>query len=338
MSTSFVRRRAFTLVELLVVIAIIGILVALLLPAIQAAREAARRTQCANNLKQIGLALHNYHDTNNALPARQGGPAWSGNGTPRWSAFVALLPFLEQEPRYNQITTGGFHAWHNNPESGYIGIIPPLVCPSDGRYSPTGPDRNAMYAPLNYVPCMGDNFNINFDAGRPDQNIRGLFGYLVYTRFSDIRDGLSSTLAMSEAIIAPEGATLGRAVANSRDNPLACRAHMVERTYVTGSVVAQFRCHGQRWQDGRPGYCGFNTILPPNSATCSSQASTGIYTASSHHPGGVHGLMADGSTHFISENIDTGDLSLPPATQGRSPYGVWGAIGSKEGGETNVGI
>lgn len=330
----------FTLVELLVVIAIIGILIALLLPAVQAAREAARRSQCSNNLKQMGLALHNYHDTFKVLPPRQGGPLWSGNNAlpPRFSTFVSLLPFFEQGSRYDQIIAGMFHCWHSNANSGYVGQIPPLICPSDGLFSPTGTDRSAAYSPLNYGLSMGDNFNINFDATRMDQNIRGLFGYLTSTKFSDIRDGLSNTLAMAEFVIAPEGSELGRAVSTSTTSPLNCRATLVGKTYVSGTLIAQFRCHGQRWQDGRPGYCAITTILPPNSATCSSQSSSGIYSASSYHPGGAHGLMGDGSVHFIAETIDTGNLSLAPATSGNSPYGAWGALGSKQGGEPNVSL
>jgi prepilin-type N-terminal cleavage/methylation domain-containing protein len=329
-----ITRAGFTLVELLVVIAIIGILVALLLPAIQAAREAARRAQCSNNFKQLGIALHNYHDTYNALPARQGGPVWSGVDTPRWSAFVSLLPFLEQDARFNQITNGGLHAWHGSMTSGYVEPIGALICPSDGLRSPAGTDRAAPYSPLNYGLNMGDNFNINFDRNRPDQNIRGIFGYLVYTRFSAITDGLSNTLAMAEFLVAPGGNRLGMAVATSTNSPLNCQAHLSGKLYATGTLIHENRCHGQRWQDGRPGYCAITTILPPNSATCSSQTSTGIYSASSHHPGGVMGLMSDGSTQFISDTIDTGNLSLPPATSGPSPYGVWGALGTKQGGET----
>ena len=332
------RRSAFTLVELLVVIAIIGILIGLLLPAVQAAREAARRSQCSNNLKQLGLGLHNYHDTFNSLPPRQGGPLWSNNGTlpPRHSAFVTLLPFLEQRARYDQIMSGKFHAWHGDINSGYVGIIGVFVCPSDGLYSPTMADRAAMYSPLNYGLCMGDHYQINFDPNRADQNIRGLFGYLTYTRFSEIRDGMSNTIAMAEILVAPEGPELGRAVAEDTTSPLNCRARLVGKRYVSGTLIGQGRCHGQRWQDGRPGYCAVTTILPPNSATCSSQTSNGIYSSASHHPGGVQVLMADGSVHFVSETIDTGNLSLPAVTSGMSNYGVWGALGSKNGGESQT--
>jgi len=336
-------RRGFTLVELLVVIAIIGVLVALLLPAVQQAREAARRMSCSNNMKQLGLALHNYHDTFNALPARQGGAVWSGdagqnNPHPRLSAFVALLPFIEASPRYEQIQNGRFHAWHGNLNSGYVGEISAFICPSDGLYSPTGPDRNAAYSPLNYGLVMGDNYNFSFDAVQGDQNIRGVFGYLRYFRFRDITDGLSNTLVMSEFLIAPEGPRRGGAVGTSTNNPLACRAHLVANQYQSGTILAQFRCHGQRWQDGRPGYCGINTILPPNSATCSSQMSGGIYSAGSRHPGGVLGVLGDGSVRFFAETIDTGNLSLAPNLSGMSPYGVWGGMGSKDGGEPTVSL
>ncbi|PQO46198.1 DUF1559 domain-containing protein [Blastopirellula marina] len=327
----------FTLVELLVVIAIIGVLVALLLPAVQQAREAARRMSCSNNMKQLGLALHNYHDTFQAMPPRQGGTNWSGGsatGTPRWSAFVNLLPFIEMDNRLDQINQGGFHAWHDNANSGYVGEIPAYICPSDGLFSPIGPDRRNRYSPLNYGLVMGDHYSINHDGSRPDQNIRGIFGYLTYTRFRDITDGLSNTMAMSEIIVAPGGEQLGRAVGNSTTNPLACRSYLVGNNYTSGSLIAQYRCHGQRWQDGRPGYCAITTILPPNSATCSSQASNGIYSASSRHPGGVMSLFADGSVRFVPETVDTGNLSLAPVSSGQSPFGVWGAIGSKSGGET----
>ncbi|QEG38082.1 DUF1559 domain-containing protein [Roseimaritima ulvae] len=335
------RRQGFTLVELLVVIAIIGVLVGLLLPAVQAAREAARRMSCSNNLKQLGLAMHNYHDTFGALPARQQGPNWTGGsstGVPRWSAFVGLLPFFEQQTRYDQIKTGGYHAWHGNANSGYVGEIPTLVCPSDGLFSGTGPDRNAEYSPLNYGLVMGDHYAINANASRPDENIRGLFGYLVYSKFRDITDGLSNTIAMSEILVAPSDARIGRAVGASTTDPLACRAYLTGNFYTSGSLIAQFRCHGQRWQDGRPGYCAVTTILPPNSATCSSQASNGIYSSSSRHPGGVQAVMADGSVQFMPETIDTGNLSLPAATSGPSVYGVWGALGTKAGGEVNVNL
>jgi prepilin-type processing-associated H-X9-DG protein len=148
-----------------------------------------------------------------------------------------------------------------------------------------------------------------------------------------ITDGLSNTMALAEIVVAPVNPLLGRAVANDTTSPLNCRSHLVNGTYMSGSIIAQFRCHGQRWQDGRPQYCGVTNILPPNNATCSSQAGTGIYTSASRHPGGVQCVFADGAARFISQNVDTGNLSLPPATSGPSPYGVWGALGTKDGGD-----
>ncbi|WP_144974217.1 DUF1559 family PulG-like putative transporter [Bremerella volcania] len=161
---------------------------------------------------------------------------------------------------------------------------------------------------------------------------------LLYTRFRDITDGLSNTMAMSEIIVAPASDQLGRAVGASTNNPLACRAYLTGNNYTSGTLIAQYRCHGQRWQDGRPGYCGITTVLPPNSATCSSQAGAGVYSASSRHPGGVLSMFADGSVRFVPETIDTGNLSTAPVTSGISPFGVWGAIGSKAGGETNASL
>ena len=152
--------------------------------------------------------------------------------------------------------------------------------------------------------------------------------------------GTSNTIALAEFIIGPVDNKLGRAVAYTatmQNNPLACRATLINGLYNT-ATVAQGRAPGQRWQDGRAGYCGINTILPPNSASCTSQTSSGIHSASSKHTGGVQAGLADGSVHFISANIDTGNLSLPPVTSGISPCGVWGALGSKDGGEPTASV
>ena len=339
-------RTAFTLIELLVVIAIIATLVAILLPAVQQAREAARRSTCKNNLKQLGLAFHNYHDVYLTLPARQGGPDWSGttarpavppNGqtiVPRFSAFVAILPFLEQAARYDQIYAAQAYAWAGGSTTGFVGNIPVYLCPSDSPQMGTGTDRNADYSLLNYALGMGDNYNLSPSA-TSDSNMRGLFGYGISIKFSDIQDGLSNTMAVGEVVSAPVENRIGRATSTYTVNPLACRSTMVNKIYITPSMIAQYRCHGARWMDGRPGYSGVNNILPPNNATCSSQTGSGIYTVSSNHAGGANLLLADGAVRFVSENIDTGNLSLAPATSGNSNYGVWGNLGSRDGGEVS---
>jgi len=194
------RRRGFTLVELLVVIAIIGILIALLLPAVQAAREAARRSQCTNNLKQFGLALHNYHDTYKVFPPRKGGSGCAAGATTgnceRLSGFIGLLPFIEQKAMYEQIRAGdpalgyppgGPAAWYGWAPWNY----PPrnqFVCPSDTG-APQGGQRLNSYG-----FSIGDQIISIRDATQ----VRGLFAFRTCYSTADILDGTSNTLAMSE--------------------------------------------------------------------------------------------------------------------------------------------
>jgi prepilin-type N-terminal cleavage/methylation domain-containing protein len=202
-------KKGFTLIELLVVIAIIAILIALLLPAVQQAREAARRTQCKNNLKQLGLALHNYHDVFGSFVFRKGGydtvPGAAGDArgnANRLSGYVGLLPYLEQAPLYaviqagdpaNGIPVGGPPGW--SAWAGWSNPIPMVQCPSDGR---DGDTRRAN----NYNFCigdspMGDTATSNVHSQRA---VRGVFGYQRCTKIADITDGTSNTIAMSEHI------------------------------------------------------------------------------------------------------------------------------------------
>ena len=150
------RRSGFTLIELLVVIAIIAILIALLLPAVQQAREAARRTECKNNMKQLGLALHNYHDTNKKFVFRKGGTSGNSN---RLSGFIGLLPFLEQNTMFQQIQAngGGPSAW-----SGWTywnHQVKGLICPSDARATPS----DGSVGENNYAFSLGDSITSNRD-------------------------------------------------------------------------------------------------------------------------------------------------------------------------------
>ena len=182
------RRRAFTLIELLVVIAIIAVLIALLLPAVQQAREAARRSQCKNSLKQLGLALHNYHDTYGMFTYRAGGTA---TNTFRLSGTIGLLPYLDQAPLFNRIAAGDA----TNPPGGpapwttnwvWNVSIPVLHCASDPYNKPTGT--------TNYMFNVGDTITSNMNA----REVRGLFAYLHCYRLRDVVDGASNTIAMSE--------------------------------------------------------------------------------------------------------------------------------------------
>ena len=359
MPTSFSKRTGFTLIELLVVIAIIAILVALLLPAVQQAREAARRSSCKNNLKQMGLALHNYHDVFNVLPYRSGGTGSctsvstslgdrrNGNCS-RLSGFFCMLPFVEQGPLYDAISAGdasipispgGPGAWEswavwNNP------VIPVYLCPSD-------PGLNVQNArSTSYAFCLGDN-----TAGMNDSNgiTRGMFSRHSSTRFRDVTDGLSNTIAMSEKVRADFAVTtsgnrnrIRQGIVNAVDplTPANCRAQVSGGVFITDAAVKGR--HGASLWDGQGERSAFSTIMPPNSHSCAlgtdanADNTNAMLSASSEHKGGVQVLMADGAVRFISENINTGNpATAPPAANASvaSPYGVWGSLGTRSGGE-----
>lgn len=330
----------FTLVELLVVIAIIGILIALLLPAVQAAREAARRSQCTNNLKQLGLALQNYHDTYQVfVPRKQESHVGYSN---RHSGFIALLPSMEQSPMYDQIKAGdatygpfgptawtGWAPWDEAPTL--------LQCPSA---TSTG---NWTFA-VNYAFSVGDTVTNNRDA----TTVRGMFPRQNGVRMAEVTDGTSNTIAMSEHLIT--NFALGSETGNIdvrqgtatgfsglATNPQQCLTASDGRYYINpASVKGRV---GWRWTDGQIEKIGFTTVLPPNAPSCidgtdgNGDGQNTIMPPNSNHPGGVNTLRVDGSVSFVSETVDTGDLSLPEMTGGYSPYGVWGALGSKDGGE-----
>lgn len=335
------RLSAFTLVELLVVIAIIGILIALLLPAVQAAREAARRAQCVNHLKQLGLALHNYYGANNALPARK--------TTRRLSGFIALLPYLEQTAMYERIASGdpdeGIGPWGADALSdweGLNGLPGTLLCPSDaGGYDviESGSYRGTERL-VNYAFSAGDETTDTNDG----QGTRGMFGYLQWFRFAEVTDGLSNTLAMSERLRSgyrtdyTVGAgeldhRRGQAVLSGlRNNPALALTVTDGRYFKSGTKVqGRFGSVGTR---GHIHFVGFTTVLPPN-APVARDGEYAVMPPSSLHPGGVNGLMGDGSVRFISETIEAGTPSVVKdhGFSGDSPYGVWGALGSRAGGE-----
>jgi prepilin-type N-terminal cleavage/methylation domain-containing protein len=361
-------RRGFTLIELLVVIAIIAILIALLLPAVQQAREAARRTQCRNNLKQLGLAHHNYHDTFNVFVYRRGGTrdldsggtcivTWPGRtrgNCGRLSGFAGLLPYIDQAPLFNQIAGGGAPLGGTpvppgGPE-GWAGwnvwnvTVPGFNCPSD-----SGISTNRTH---NYVFCTGDTARTNNNAGV----IRGVFGVFTCAAMRDIVDGTSNTILMSErarglafgtdpAPVAVGGdyRVLNSIIVNMDpiNNPGACRLQAVGGFVAAGAGVKSWG--GRQVWDGQVERVGFNTILPPNSLGCIAGANVNAdgndaaIPPTSFHTGGVHCLMADGAVRFVSENINTGNLAAAgPAMNGGglSPYGIWGALGSKNGSET----
>ncbi len=342
------RRGGFTLVELLVVIAIIGILVGLLLPAVQAAREAARRMQCSNNLKQLGLALHNYESTFKRFPAANAGTGCRNSsicptattGRSRVSTHVFILPFIEQQPLYQTINSPLSAPWSGN--SYWANQVPTLVCPSDVQFRPI-----TQVAITNYSVCGGDAATLmcsvdELGDGRNCKNPRGIFGEFSFFRIASITDGTSNTIAISEHTTPTGARSLGRAATvrgGALDSPAACRAVFANREYIPGiDLNTDVGARGGRWSDGAALFTRFNTMLPPNGPSCMEANNHwlgGMYTAASQHTGGVNATMADGSVRFISDSIDAGNQGLPQVLSGPSPYGVWGALGSRDGGEVN---
>jgi prepilin-type N-terminal cleavage/methylation domain-containing protein len=353
---------AFTLVELLVVIAIIGVLVALLLPAVQSAREAARRMKCTNHLKQFGIALHNYADTYKVFPNRRGG--FGGLQANRISPFVQLLPYLEQKNMHDRIQAGDPADPINFPPGGPRGDAswavwntPPPVfrCPSDpGAITKGNSDKGH-----NYILCVGDQVNfVNTST-----NNRGMFTRLSCRRFAEVTDGTSNTLLMSETCCnVPTGnggqsgfasggnvkihMAYARIGADPTNSPQVCRTVVNGRNYTAGTIL-----HGRRainWTDSPACLITFNTVLPPNGPSCADTSSgdfgdqeRAVLTPTSYHPGGVVAVMTDGSVRFFSDNINCGNLgAAQPALDANTPfggasnYGVWGALGSISGGDT----
>ncbi|MDB5338219.1 MAG: hypothetical protein JWN70_3838 [Planctomycetaceae bacterium] len=298
-------KRGFTLIELLVVIAIIAVLIALLLPAVQQAREAARRSQCKNNLKQIGLAFHNYHDTMTVFPPGGIGPAlWSADPgttapTNRIGWMQMILPYLDQQPLYNLISpyfdgknTGGAMASWFWP--GTKTVIPTLMCPSD----PANPKQNTYATPPigfqgNYLAiAAGTTAHFNVNNGL---SLDGMFYMMSKTKIRDLTDGVSNTLMASEMILQTDLSTTALGL-NGND------------------------WRGLYW-DNYGGTVFISTFFPPNTdqpdchLSCVSRtispcvagangSGSSVQYARSYHIGGAHGLLADGSVRFISSNIN----------------------------------
>jgi len=311
------RRRGFTLIELLVVIAIIGVLVALLLPAVQMAREAARRSQCSNNLKQIGLAIHNYHDSIGAIPP---------GSMNVWGPMVHMLPYLELGVLYNAINfSQPGHQQRGNGEingtvqTTQVGIF---LCPSDV-------DRlTNVQSHTNYAGNAGADGNSNFSAGKYNGPFAGAGKPF---NFGAASDGLSNTVAYSEIVkgigtnnqgtfdTTKPPATLGKGTVNTGDSNVDntnCQALSPSPSNMANGDAA-----GMYALDDCSCGSRYVHVMPPNSWSCATNNTWDngtAHTAGSRHAAGANGLLMDGSVRFFKSSI---------------AKNIWWALGTLNGGE-----
>ena len=336
-------RRAFTLIELLVVIAIIAVLIALLLPAIQNVRQAATRTQCQNNLKQIGLALHNFEGVNHYLP-----PVFPATPKPpyvgrvpdyfySWSVLAQISPFLEQTAIFNRLNLNeplyDLPAVNVLPDNQFAvqQTIPLFLCPADKMQPVGGGYGVPVFGPVNYCACIGSGTT---DGGAPygsPWDADGIFRAQEKGTLGEITDGLSNTAAFSESTLGEGPAVLSGPIPGDPQKVYANVANpLTPDSCAQATQWNQQLPRGYLWASGEIRCASYNHFYPPNppeydcvanlfSLGPQQYTAVGLKAARSLHPGGVNVLMADGAVRFVTNGIQPD---------------VWTALGTRDGGET----
>lgn len=342
------RARGFTLIELLVVIAIIAILIALLLPAVQQAREAARRTQCKNNLKQLGLALHNYLDVYSVVPPMCG--IGTGNGG-KWSAWARILPYIDQSTTYTKanlnlnysdatVNASGFSNWDITKQR-----MPVLICPSDVNDRMRDGSPAQSHYPSTYGVNCGTWRTFTHHTPATLGGTPGDGAFSPNAKFSTgaYSDGMSNTLAASEIKAFTPSATnpVGNKPPETATAPTSV-SDLVGGYAATSAITSPLSQNGHtEWVDGKVHETGFTTTFTPNtkvlitdnvgtydadyvstregnSANSDGRSVFAAVTTRSYHTGLVNSMLMDGSVRTISNNID---------------LGIWRALSTRSGGE-----
>jgi prepilin-type N-terminal cleavage/methylation domain-containing protein len=344
--------RGFTLIELLVVIAIIGVLVGLLLPAVQQAREAARRSSCVSKMKQVSLAMMNFESINKRFPSSffQNEFRDFSNRWERWSFLVPIAPMMEEAALYDQFVSecksnANYAPWDTNQSKPAAQQISVLQCPSEINVK-SGNNNNLGIT--NYHINSGD---IYMGGDWPEARGIGLTGWNRWSntktapiRIADILDGTSNTFMLGEVMVGRRGTSHRQGahggpggIGGPGDAPSTCAGMLTGDTYSAGTTNDWVA--GGRWMDSMNAYTAVYFAAPPNYPRCFGNNGEwwGVYPLSSFHPGGAVASKCDGSVAFVNDNVDAGDVTAnQPNNQwhtGPSTRGVLGAMASRAGSE-----